>query len=373
MNKKITGIFIVLLLTISIFPSIVSRKDNENRVDKNINFKSDIFFIKGKIYEISKETYYLNFFITKIDIIEWSHTDGFIKKHLENQMVRWKKPFYGILMEGFILGIFLSPYISLSSIVISGPDIVNENEYASYICEGTFSDSTKIEIQSGPTWSVKGNYVEINNKGKLHALNIPGIIPNNQSVNIIVSSGELNASKTLTIRDIKYIIEGIDPPEKKWYVKEGDCGEACIWTILHYYNINVTEKDINIAGGDPGRGLHWVELFVALNHYGINYNDLSHKVSSYQDYEQHLQTNITNKVKDGHPLLISVKIYPNQHPEWAGDHFILIVGYTINDELIYNSFNCRKSIEISKLLNTEDGYSLINDYMWVGCIEFPLT
>jgi len=166
----------------------------------------------------------------------------------------------------------------------------------------------------------------------------------------------------------------MNPPDYILKVPEGDCGESCIWSILHYYGINATKKEINEAGGDPGRGLHGDEILIALDYYNITYNDLSsYGLNSPEDYEQYLQTNIVDNIKNGHPLLIGVKIYPDKHPEWCADHFILIIGYTSDDELIYNSSIWRYSIEISKLINTEDGYSLINQYGCVYCIEFPLT
>lgn len=179
--------------------------------------------------------------------------------------------------------------------------------------------------------------------------------------------------ETYIIPDVEYTIEGLEPPPYHWNIPEGSCGEACLWSVLHYYGINVTQEEINEAGGSPGRGLRWCELYDALDYFGIDYNDLSGFVYTKDHYEKHLQENIVDNVKKGHALLISVKIYPTFHPLWCRDHFILITGYTNTDKLIYNSFTERGSIPISKLLNKRWGYSLINECDGVWCLEFTLT
>jgi len=79
---------------------------------------------------------------------------------------------------------------------------------------------------------------------------------------------------------------------------------------------------------------------------------------------------VIEKISQGNPIILGVKKYPDKHPFWDCDHFILLVGYNQQkDELIYNNFNKRERIKIEKLLNKSDGYSLINRYGFINYIE----
>lgn len=164
------------------------------------------------------------------------------------------------------------------------------------------------------------------------------------------------------------IIHSYDPPNSYYNIKGGSCGEACLWSILQNKNITVSQKTINIAGGNPGRGLHSSELFTVLKHFNIRYYRIPGRVRSYQD---HLQSKIIGSLKKGRPVLLGVKVYPDSTPAWACDHFILVVGFNAaRKEMIYNSFNHRYRIRFSKLLNTKKGYSLKSRHKYIFAIAF---
>jgi hypothetical protein len=169
-------------------------------------------------------------------------------------------------------------------------------------------------------------------------------------------------------KSTEYIIPNLSPPPIYFEIPEGSCGEACLWTILQASGRTVSQEEINIAGGNPGRGLYWKDLFIVLNRYNIKHRNISKYTTDYHDF---LYNEIIERIKIGHPILLGVKIYPDEHPEWSGDHFILVVGYNSeNDEIIYNTNTYRKRIEAEKLLNTSPGYSLINRHNYVLTIEF---
>ncbi|MCK4252229.1 SEL1-like repeat protein [candidate division WOR-3 bacterium] len=174
-----------------------------------------------------------------------------------------------------------------------------------------------------------------------------------------------------------YIIPDVLPPQYYLIIEEGSCGECCLWSILQARHIEATQVEINKAGGDPGRGLHVNELFDVLSEYDINFVNLSRSLGTSDSiltskrYYSFLD-NVILKVEQGHPVLIGIKVYPTQSPDWACDHFVLVIGYNEDtDELIYNDNVRRKRIPAEHLVSqTEMGYSFINKYNWVFAIEF---
>jgi len=293
-------------------------------------------------------------------------------------------------MNRKILGILVCTMLIITIFSVNGlceykddeVDIQNNSNFGIYFVKGVISDLSTVyalKNMSGESgyfyfvaenldligWSTDDGLLNIHYSNEMVRCKKPfiGIITETKITGFLLNNLES-----------VYFIKNMEPPEDIWEIPEGDCGESCIWSILHYYGIDVTKEDINKAGGDPGRGLHGWEVFTALDYYNIDYNNLtSEGMNSTEDYEQYLQTNIVDNIKKGHPLIIGVKFYPDNYPQWACDHFILITGYTLNDELIFNSDIWRFSVEILKLLNVEDGLSLINQYGMVYCIEFPLT
>jgi len=70
-------------------------------------------------------------------------------------------------------------------------------------------------------------------------------------------------------------------------------------------------------------------------------------------------------------VMIGVKVYPTQFPQWPYDHFVLVVGYNqSSNELIFNDFNSRRRMPAAKLLNEDPGYSFLNPFNIVFAVVF---
>jgi len=131
------------------------------------------------------------------------------------------------------------------------------------------------------------------------------------------------------------IIPGLPPPKQYYEIKGGSCGEAVLSSIYKASGLCISQKQINKSGGAPGRGLYTHELFKSLKYYKIPHKKIPGKVKNYNDF---IKTNLIANINKNIPVLLGVKVYPDQHPNWACDHFILIVGYNKKTrELIYNS------------------------------------
>ena len=166
------------------------------------------------------------------------------------------------------------------------------------------------------------------------------------------------------------VIPDMQPPLEHLSIEEGSCGEACLSTVFQAHGLKLPQLLLNRAGGNPGRGLHTNELFDALNKYGIKHT--ARFQSGVKDYGKYLQDNVIDPVTSGNPVLLGVKIYPDKFPQWSCDHFILIVGYNPGtQELIFNDFGARKRIAITKLIDTTDGYSVVNTRARPFAVEFP--
>lgn len=192
-----------------------------------------------------------------------------------------------------------------------------------------------------------------------------------------------------TLNGIEYlsdkVIPGLLPPEFNYKIREGSCGEACLWSIVNSRRYTVSQIEINVAGGAPGRGLHANELHRPLDSCGIRYTDhiakpyfhyalaflnpvnlLTDQSEKYRDYLYNL---LIKNLRDGNPIILGVKKYPTKHSFWDCDHFILLVGYNEEtNEIIFNDFNERKRIDADKLLDTTEGYSLVNRYNFLNYI-----
>jgi TPR repeat protein len=190
------------------------------------------------------------------------------------------------------------------------------------------------------------------------------------------------------------MIPGLLPPRSRLSIKEGDCGEACLWTLLRAWGHETTEIDINEIGDSPGRGLHTYELHLVLDRFGLEYRDkMGPKPVGYiplllwsflrksvmgrppdlEKYRRFIYDNVIVSVRDGIPVILGIKSYPHGNSLHPVDHFILVVGYNeVEDEIVFNSHNERGRVSVSKLLDTSDGYSLVNRYDLTCAIHVPL-
>lgn len=185
----------------------------------------------------------------------------------------------------------------------------------------------------------------------------------------------LNSSK---VEEGDLIIPKLYPPKYSLTIEEGSCGECCIWSLANSKVLNkVSQIEINEHGGAPGRGLRSPELIPALEKLGISFKELSKKFDALdskaaaKQYRKFLYEDVLGAIKKGHPVIIGVKVYPTRFPQWAYDHFVLVVGHNQQTrQLIYNDFTNRRRIDAETLVNQRgNGYSFINDYNIVFALE----
>jgi len=193
-------------------------------------------------------------------------------------------------------------------------------------------------------------------------------------------------------REGDQVIPGLLPPRSRLRIHEGDCGEACLWTLLRAWGVELTKVDINEIGTGSSRGLHCYELHRVLKNHGLDYRDTMwrpslsfiprfvrsfFKSSPVEErtalYRRFLYGEIIASVLRGVPVILAVKAVPETHALYPAEHFVLVVGYNPQtDEMIYNSHNRRNRFKASKLLDIIDTYSLVNRYDWTGALFVPL-
>ena len=167
------------------------------------------------------------------------------------------------------------------------------------------------------------------------------------------------------IKKVDFKIKNLAPPTDVYSIAEGSCGEAILWTICQYFGKNFSQEAINKIGGDPKRGLHGNEVIAVLDSLKIPYK----RMKKAETWVSTIDT-LKNAIIRGNPIILGVKIYPDRHPGWSADHFILLTGTNTKSNLFYfNSFDYLGTIPFAKLSNTNDGYSLVNSYNGLYAIE----
>ena len=180
-----------------------------------------------------------------------------------------------------------------------------------------------------------------------------------------------SVSQDSVSQDSVYIIPNSNPPTERFKIPEGNCGEACLSTVFRMQGKTTPQKKINASGTIYNRGLHGFEIKKVVQKKNILHKDISIVTPKYSEYIREI---IIPIILSGNPILLGVKIYPDTHPEWTADHFILLVGYDANtDKIFYNTGHLRRSISVNKLLNKKDGYSLLNKRNKIYAIQFAGT
>ena len=119
-------------------------------------------------------------------------------------------------------------------------------------------------------------------------------------------------------------------PDRAWDPHRPDleigwCGEACIQMAMAYYGKEVEQAAINRAAG-AGAAVPEIitdNMDIALDSLAVRYDrwdSANHDVRVFIAW-------IKLALREGHPVICGVKTYPEEHPNWACDHFVLAVGY----------------------------------------------
>ncbi len=131
-----------------------------------------------------------------------------------------------------------------------------------------------------------------------------------------------------------YIQDRDEDPEAP---KEGWCGETCIQMALQYYGKNISQREINEAGHSVNPDLRGNDIPIALDNLGVNYNLWDEDNPDLEAFIAWLKS----QLEEGYPVLVGVKIYPDKHPYWSADHFVLVVGCN-SEGILINSNNAGK-------------------------------
>jgi hypothetical protein len=172
----------------------------------------------------------------------------------------------------------------------------------------------------------------------------------------------------LPIRDIE------DDPEKPKNI--GWCGEASIQMACLYYGAYIPQGIINKMSNPSNPDLYYNDIPKTLELLNISSNSWYNQPNLFgviilylqsfwrgksyniQDYINWIKYELSLK----NPIIIGVKIFPDKHPNWWIDHFMLAIGYN-SEELIFNQTGQgtqRKSFE--DLVRESDKYSFFNKY-----------
>ncbi|MBN1883512.1 MAG: C39 family peptidase [Deltaproteobacteria bacterium] len=136
---------------------------------------------------------------------------------------------------------------------------------------------------------------------------------------------------------------------------EGWCGEACLEMAMAYYGVDISQKEINEAAVDRTPGLIEENIDQAMDALGVTYVIWDDEES---DLDLFLEW-IREGLRRGHPVLVGTKIYPDEHPRWFVDHFVLVVGFDERGLVMNTQFDLDGKIHVSyaQLKSWDDGYS----------------
>jgi hypothetical protein len=169
---------------------------------------------------------------------------------------------------------------------------------------------------------------------------------------IVIPARAQSAAVFETSRDVR--LEIPDVGQEKRQPREGWCGESSIQMALAYYGAYASQKAINRAGKPKHPDLYSENLPVAMDALGLRYKQWG------GDGPQPIVKWVRGELAAGHPVLISVKIYPTAHPDWSLDHFVLVTGCNKNALTLNDTWGSRESRTNTQLMSKDKGLSLIN-------------
>jgi hypothetical protein len=156
--------------------------------------------------------------------------------------------------------------------------------------------------------------------------------------------------------NIPSLFDNENAPDAGW------CGEVAIQMALLHFGKNVSQSAINKAGHPAQPDLWEDDIPVALDALGVNYTAWDRKN---QDLNGFI-TWITEQLQAGNPVVLGVKIYPDEDPTWDNDHFVLAVGcdskgFVINTDDEEEGVDGQAHYTYAEMTkNFEDSYSFIN-------------
>ena len=151
-------------------------------------------------------------------------------------------------------------------------------------------------------------------------------------------------------------------PDREWDPQRPDksvgwCGEACIQMAMDYYGRQVTQETINESGQPRHPDLYAGDIDKALNNLGVSFtaDESPPDVSDFIAWIQH-------QLREQHPVICGCKIYPDEHPHWNLDHFVLAVGFNSKGLWLNTQLDLSGQVLVpySQLCSRRSGYSFAN-------------
>jgi hypothetical protein len=104
--------------------------------------------------------------------------------------------------------------------------------------------------------------------------------------------------------------------------RAGWCAETAIQEALLYAGAWTSQRTINRAGQPAHQDLHASDIPAALMGLGLRFTFFSPRKRGFDPFAAWVE----EALRAGDPVLAGVKILPTEHPTWALDHFVLVVG-----------------------------------------------
>jgi len=175
-----------------------------------------------------------------------------------------------------------------------------------------------------------------------------------------ISCSQLTLPRSATILPSSVVLPIPNLFQEEGKPPEGWCAEVCIQMTMIYYGKKLSQKFIHDAANSPYPDLRVKDIDSALNSLNIKFTSWNRRNKDLSEFIEWIKFNLAK----GYPVLCGIKMYPDQHPDWSVDHFVLIVGYN-EDGLLINT-NHRDvgqiQIEYSKLSSSDNTYSFENRF-----------
>ncbi len=153
-------------------------------------------------------------------------------------------------------------------------------------------------------------------------------------------------------------IEDVGWAEDRPDLNVGWSGEAAIQMAAGYYEEQLTQHAVNAAGQSQYPDLHAEDFGTAFTELSMSYEAWTEANPSLNDFIGWIREQVRNR----HPVVCGVKIYPDEHPGQYLDQFVLVVGFTTDSLIINTTTLQQQTITYSHLKQMNSGYSLANQY-----------
>ncbi len=125
-----------------------------------------------------------------------------------------------------------------------------------------------------------------------------------------------------------------------------------------YHGKFISQHEINKAGFPEHPDLYSNDIPRALDNLSMSYKSWDRNDQNIEGYINWIKKQLAL----GRPVICGMKIYPDEHPDWSLDHFVLATGYTADTILINTNIFGRINFSLDQLKSGNDGYTFGNKY-----------